>query len=376
MVPLRVGGRAEHNHLGVDPIGCRWGERKSGALAFDQQIGGAFVHPVPEVLSDEQEPDFVSGLEPVRGLRGGTLPADLEIERVPGREVEGARVGRREGHRRLDTPEREVPRVHLYVEVVRAAARAAHAIGRVAPERCVEIEAVRMIEPPWHRVVHHPTEDRMVRIVVQHAAREPRGEKARHVALRLRLEAGRVREIDLRHDLGGALDRAGDRRPGGSGERLGHGAEDRRGGERVDRFVVGSGRCGSTLLSRMLDVHPDVSSLFEFFNGLDFERRFAPEPISGAAFAELVSREQPMATAVLRRGYRVEEIVYPFAVEGEPGGGRYAEGDALPWILVALLPRLSDAPDALFRAAVPAGGWLADLSRHLHVSTFILVIDN
>jgi len=121
-------------------------------------------------------------------------------------------------------------------------------------------------------------------------------------------------------------------------------------GERVQRFVVGTGRCGSTLLSRMLAECPGVASLFEFFNGLDFERRFAPEPISGAAFAELISREQPMATAVLRRGYRVEEIVYPFAVEGEPGGGRYAEGDALPWILVALLPRLSDAPDALFES--------------------------
>ncbi len=45
----------------------------------------------------------------------------------------------------------------------------------------------------------------------------------------------------------------------------------------MDRFVVGSGRCGSTLLSRMLDAHPDVVSIFEFFTGLDVMRRFSAE---------------------------------------------------------------------------------------------------
>ncbi len=120
----------------------------------------------------------------------------------------------------------------------------------------------------------------------------------------------------------------------------------------MQRFVVGTGRCGSTLLSRMLAECGGVASLCEFFNGLDFARRFAPEPISGAAFAELISSEQPMVSAVLRRGYRVEEITYPFANESDRPGprGRYVREDALPWILVALLPRLSDAPDDLFEA--------------------------
>jgi len=51
------------------------------------------------------------------------------------------------------------------------------------------------------------------------------------------------------------------------------------------RFIVGSGRCGSTLLSRMLARHSTVTSLCEFFNGLDIARRFAPEPVGGAAVA-------------------------------------------------------------------------------------------
>lgn len=115
----------------------------------------------------------------------------------------------------------------------------------------------------------------------------------------------------------------------------------------MQRFIVGSGRCGSTLLSRMLGRHGDVTSLFEFFNGIDMARRFAPEPVSGKDYAELVAAEQPFVTAVLRRGYPVSEIVYPF---GE--GGRYRREDPLPWILVSTLPRLSDAPDRLFDDAM------------------------
>jgi hypothetical protein len=118
----------------------------------------------------------------------------------------------------------------------------------------------------------------------------------------------------------------------------------------VDRFIVGTGRCGSTLLSRMLAECPDVLSVFEYLNGLDMARRFAPEPIGGAAFAELVCAEQPFLTAVMRRGYEVPEVIYPFGP-----GMRHHRGDALPWILANTIPRLSDRPDALYDEAV---AWL------------------
>lgn len=111
----------------------------------------------------------------------------------------------------------------------------------------------------------------------------------------------------------------------------------------MDRFIVGTGRCGSTLLSRMLAEHPGALSVFELLNGIDFARRFAPEPIDGTSFGELIAAEQPFVTAVLRRGYPVAEITYPFE-----RGGRYRREDPLPWILVSMLPRLSDDPDGLF----------------------------
>ena len=64
----------------------------------------------------------------------------------------------------------------------------------------------------------------------------------------------------------------------------------------------------------------------------------------GRAFAELIARPQPVIDAVLRRGYAVEEVTYPF------GRGRFARGDTMPWILVSMLPRLADDPDRLFDA--------------------------
>jgi putative sulfotransferase len=92
----------------------------------------------------------------------------------------------------------------------------------------------------------------------------------------------------------------------------------------------------------MLGEYPEALSLFEYFNGLDATRRFDAAPHSGSAFADLVSAEQPFVTAVLRRGYDVAEITYPYP------HGRFAPGEPLPWVLVSMLPRMTGDPDALF----------------------------
>ena len=115
----------------------------------------------------------------------------------------------------------------------------------------------------------------------------------------------------------------------------------------MDRFVVGTGRCGSTLLSLMLGENRSMLSIFEFFNGLDMNRRFSSEPADGKEFAALISQEHPFVTMVLRRGYEVPEITYPFGP-----GARYKRDDGLPWTLVSTLPRLTDDPDSLFDETV------------------------
>jgi putative sulfotransferase len=129
----------------------------------------------------------------------------------------------------------------------------------------------------------------------------------------------------------------------------------------VDRFVVGTGRCGSTLVSKMLAEHCEVVSLHEVFTGLDWSRRFAPGSFTGAEVADLLATPNPVTHDALSRGYDAEEITYPFRPTD-----RYTRNDPLPWILVSTLAYLSEDPDALFHRTM---AWLrsrgpAPLSRH------------
>jgi hypothetical protein len=110
----------------------------------------------------------------------------------------------------------------------------------------------------------------------------------------------------------------------------------------------------------MLAENPSTLSLFEFFTGLDPLRRFDTQPVSGKRFRDLISQDQPFVTAVLRRGYEVAEITYPFAT------GRYKCDDKLPWILVAVLPRLSGDPDALFDEVVALASSLPEQPLSVH----------
>jgi len=112
------------------------------------------------------------------------------------------------------------------------------------------------------------------------------------------------------------------------------------------RFVVGTGRCGSTLLSRMLATNAKVLNVFELFSGLDPRFRFTDRPVPGPELARHLRLDHPMLTMVMRRGGEVPEVVYPF---GAPGV-RHRLGDPVPWALAIAIPRISDDPDRLFDA--------------------------
>jgi len=107
-------------------------------------------------------------------------------------------------------------------------------------------------------------------------------------------------------------------------------------------IVVSTGRCGSTMLSNMLRLNPEILSLSEFFSLL------MPDPLpagelDAAAYWRLLSEPWVFFRHLYRLGLRVPEFLYV------PGpGSRFTPATGIPPILVTALPHLSDDPEGLY----------------------------
>jgi len=115
-------------------------------------------------------------------------------------------------------------------------------------------------------------------------------------------------------------------------------------------FVVGAGRCGSTLLSRMLQAHPEVLSISELFSSVPAQSLLAGD-LDGQEFWALLADPDPGLDAMTLSGINPSEFIYPYAT------GRFNARDGVPAICNMVLPMLSDDPDALYdelAAEVPA----------------------
>lgn len=124
-------------------------------------------------------------------------------------------------------------------------------------------------------------------------------------------------------------------------------------------FIVGTGRCGSTLLSRIIHLHPDILSLSEFFIALG-SQAFAYQHLNGDAFWRMLSETTPSTRLVFRPDYLPDEFIYPL----EPTSA--FSQDTVPPLLFSTLPLLTEDHDALYRELEPiikARG-KAELSAH------------
>jgi hypothetical protein len=116
-------------------------------------------------------------------------------------------------------------------------------------------------------------------------------------------------------------------------------------------FVVGTGRCGSTLISNMLRLHPEVTSLSEVFSfttdlGARVAEALPDRDVTGAEFWAIVATAWPRQNLMLRHSVAMPEVLYAVGREGM----RFDAERGVPAICQTALPHLTDDPDAPFAA--------------------------
>lgn len=116
------------------------------------------------------------------------------------------------------------------------------------------------------------------------------------------------------------------------------------------RFIVGTGRCGSTILSKMLNVHPEVCVLSEFLVGLDAVRKFGEREVDGAELARICDCGLASTGEFKKIVGHLKTPEITFDLQNPPAGvkrSNYRDG-VYPELILLPLANIFDDPTVAF----------------------------
>ena len=106
-------------------------------------------------------------------------------------------------------------------------------------------------------------------------------------------------------------------------------------------FIVSTGRCGSTMLSNMVRMHPKILSVSEFFVYVA-KGAFRDKKVSGRVAYRRLNKPGAIVRSLLKHELPTEGVLYKYGPEA-----RYAPEETPP-ILCTTLPHLTDNPEQLW----------------------------
>lgn len=112
-------------------------------------------------------------------------------------------------------------------------------------------------------------------------------------------------------------------------------------------FIIGTGRCGSTMMSDLVHMHPDILSLSEVFNSNPIQA-FHRRSLNGEAFWKHLYKASPAVKETLGPVQNPVEFTYNL----DAPNSRYTLKN-LPACLYMTLPHLTDDPDSLLDELEP-----------------------